>query len=91
MAEENISQEFRFKNIDETINYFPEEIKQNELVSKKYKEVCATLNYIEHFLILFSTITEYISTSAFFSLIGISIGITNSAKGLKICCNNRSN
>ena len=29
MGEENISQEFRLKNIDETINYFLEEIKQN--------------------------------------------------------------
>ena len=29
MAKENISQEFRFKNIDETRNYFIEEIRQN--------------------------------------------------------------
>ena len=28
MAEENVSQEFRFENIDETRNYFLEEIKQ---------------------------------------------------------------
>ena len=35
MLEENISQEFRLKNIDETRNYFLEEIKQNELMSKK--------------------------------------------------------
>ena len=38
MVEENISQEFRFKNIDETRNYFLEEIKQNELMSKKHKK-----------------------------------------------------
>ena len=29
MAEENISQEFRLKNIDETRNYLIEEINQN--------------------------------------------------------------
>ena len=29
MAEENIKQEFRLKNIDETRNYFIKEIKQN--------------------------------------------------------------
>ena len=29
MTEENISQEFRLKNIDETKNYFLEELKQN--------------------------------------------------------------
>ena len=47
--------------------------------------VCATLNYIEHFLILVSTITGCISISAFHSLIGIPIEITSSAIGLKIC------
>ena len=36
MTEENISQEFRFKNIDEARNYFVKEIKQNELMRKKY-------------------------------------------------------
>ena len=40
MVGENISQEFRLKNIDETRNYFPKEIEQNELMSKKHKMVC---------------------------------------------------
>ena len=85
MAEENISQEFRLKNIDETRNYLIEEINQNELMSKKHKKVCTTLNYIEHFLILVFTITGCISISAFASLIDIPLGITSSAIGLKIC------
>ena len=42
MAEENISQEFRLKDIDETRNYFIEEIKQDELMSKKRKKICTT-------------------------------------------------
>ena len=67
MTEENISQEFRLKNIDETRNYSIEEINRNELISKKHKRVCTALNYIEHFLILGSTITECISISAFAS------------------------
>ena len=37
MAEGNICQEFRLKNIDETRNYLSEEINRNELMSKKYK------------------------------------------------------
>ena len=37
MSEENISQELRLKNIDETRNYLMEEINWNELTSKKYK------------------------------------------------------
>ena len=44
---------------------------------------CATLNYIEHFLILASAITGYVSISAFASLPRIHIGITSSAVGLK--------
>ena len=71
MAEENISQEFRLKNIDETRNYFLEEIKQNELMSKKHKKISLTQNFIECFLILASTITGCISISLFTSLIGI--------------------
>ena len=85
MSEENISQEFRLKNIDETRNYFIKEINQNELISRKLKKVCTTLNYIEHFLILVSTITGCISVSAFASLIGGPIEITSSAIRLKIC------
>ena len=60
-------------------------MEQNELMSKKHKKVCKTLKYIEHFLILASAITGYTSISAFASLIGIPIGITSSAIGLRIC------
>ena len=56
MVEENISQEFRLKDIDETKIYLVEEINWNELISKKHKKVCTTLNCIEHFLILGSQI-----------------------------------
>ena len=35
MVEENIRQEFRLKNIDETRNYFNKDINQNELKSRK--------------------------------------------------------
>ena len=57
MAEENIGQEFRLKNLNERRNYFVEDIDQNELMTKKHKKVCTTLNYIEHFLILASVVT----------------------------------
>ena len=54
-------------------------------MSRKQKKICPTLNYIEHFLILASTITRCISVSDFASLIGIPVGITGSAIGLEIC------
>ena len=60
-------------------------MKQNELMSRKHKKVCTTLNYIEHLLSFASTITGCVSISAFSYLIGILIGITSFAIGFKIC------
>ena len=40
------------KKIDEARNYFLEEIKHNELISKKYKKTGKTLNYAGHLLVL---------------------------------------
>ena len=37
MCKENLSQKFRLRNIYETRNYFLEEIKQNELMTKSTK------------------------------------------------------
>ena len=79
MIKENISQKVRLKNVDETRNYFLEEIEQVVLMSNKHKKVCTTLNYIEHFLILSSTVTGCISLSAFSSSFRILIGTTSSA------------
>ena len=52
-------------------------------MSKKPKKVSTILNYNEHFLIL--AITVCASTSAFAPLLGIPIGNTSSAIGLKSC------
>ena len=71
--------------IDEIRNNIVEEIEQIELMSRKHKKVCTSWNYIEHFLILTFTVSECIFISAFISLVGIPIEITNSAIGLKIC------
>ena len=67
----------------ETRRYFLGEIEQNELISRKNKKFCETLNYVEHFVIWASEINGCISISAFVSLIGIPIGIMSSTIGLK--------
>ena len=46
---------------------------KHELMSKKHKNVFTTLNYIEQFIILASTIAGCISISAFASFIGIPV------------------
>ena len=53
-------------------------------MSEKHKKACASLNYIEHSLILGSTITGCISISAFAYLVSTSIEITSPAIVLKI-------
>ena len=78
MSEESMNQEFKLKKIDDIRNYPIEEINWNKLLSKKLKRVSRVLNYIEHSLILISTITGCISIST-------SIGFTSSTIGLKIC------
>ena len=50
MVEENISQKLKIQ--------MKQEIKQNVLISRKHRKVHTSLNYIEHFLILASTITQ---------------------------------
>ena len=56
-----------------------EEINQNELMSKKHKNVCRVFNYIEQLLISVSTVTGCVSIYAFASLVDIPTGITSSA------------
>ena len=72
MGEENISQEFRLKNISETRNYFRKEINQKNL------------NYIEHILILAFAVIKYVSIFAFVSLVDIPVGIASFIVGLII-------
>ena len=55
------------------------------MTSEKHKNVCTTLDYIENFLILASTITGCISIFAFASLLRIPTAITSSGIGLKTC------
>ena len=76
--------EFRLKKLDETRNYFLEEIKDNDLMSKKHKKTCKYLDYVEHLLILVSTITGCVLISAFTSLVVVPVGITSSAVAIKM-------
>ena len=80
MKEKRLSQELILKMEKKT----KQEIDQNQLMSRKHKKVCATLNYIEQFLILASAVTGCISISAFASLLIIPIKITSTVIGLKI-------
>ena len=89
IIEAKISQEFKFENIDETENYFIEDIKLNESVSNKHKKVWDSMesyrDHMEHLLILAYTVKICVSIFAFVSLVGIPVGIASSEIGKKIC------
>ena len=84
MEKKNVSLDFSLKNIDKGRNCFLEEIKNNELISKKHKKSNKTLNYVEHLLVLASLFSGSVSISAFASVFGIPAGITSSAVGFKM-------
>ena len=52
---EEASLEFRLRKVDETRNYLSEEIMKN--IRSEYKRTCEYLNYVEHLIILVSTVT----------------------------------
>ena len=54
-------------------------------MSEKYKKTCKHLNYVEHLLILISTVTGCVSIFAFASLVCALVGITYFTVGIKIC------
>ena len=53
-------------------------------MSKKHKKTHRILNYLKHSVLFIPAFTGCFSISAFASLVGISIGVTSSAIGLKI-------
>ena len=54
-------------------------------MKEKYKKTCKYLNYVEHLLILASTVTGCVSIPAFASLPSVPFVITSSTLGIKIC------
>ena len=82
---EEASLEFRLRKINETGNYLLDEIKHDDLMSEEYKKTSKYLNYVEHLFILASTVTGCISISTLSSLVAITVVITISAVGIKIC------
>ena len=91
MAGENVSHKYRTKEIDKIRYYFIEEIKQNELISKKHKNVYRILNHTEHLLVLASVVTGCVLISVLASLVEIPVFIASSAIKNKNFCNNCRN
>ena len=50
-------------NIEKARNFMIKEINQDDLMSKKHKKLCTTLNYIEHLLTLAFASTGCVTVS----------------------------
>ena len=76
---EKASLEFRLRKANEARNSFLDEIK-NDLMGEKDKNTCTYLNYVEHLLLLASTVTGCVSIDAF-----VPLSITSSVVRIKNC------
>ena len=85
MTLENLSLDFRLKNIDEARDYLLDKVKHNGLMNEGHKNVCRALNYLEHFLDFVYAARRCVLVSSFTSLVGFPIGIASSAVGIKYC------
>ena len=61
------------------------DLMSGKLICKSCKKTCKYLNYIDHLLVLVSTVTVSVSISTFASLACIPVGITSCVVGIKIC------
>ena len=81
---EEASLELRLRKNDETRNYLLDGINHNDSMSEKCEKTCKYLNYIEHLLILASTVAGCVLISEFASLVCLPVGIASSALGKKL-------
>ena len=72
---EKVSLHCRLRKTNEARSCFIEKLKQRDLMKKKCKNVpMAGISYFEQSFILVCAISEWVSFSAFASLVGIPVG-----------------
>ena len=84
LLKEKVNLDFRQK-IDETKNFLLEEIKKWWLNEWKSQKIVQDFKLLWKFSFFISAISGCVSTSAFASLVGDTVGIASSATGLKVC------
>ena len=84
MAKENVNLDFRLKKIYQRTNSLLEEIRHNDLLSKKHKKVDRVLNYFKNFVFV-SAVGGCVSIFVCTSLVCVPVGISSSAVERKNC------
>ena len=79
------NQQFKLNKINQIDNYFIAEIKERELMSKRYSKYIAFLNYFDKSLIVLSATNGSISIASFSTVIGTPIGIASLSLTFSLC------
>ena len=72
-------QQFRLNKINETKDYFVAEIKERELMSKRFSKYIASFDYFNKSLIALSVATGSISIVSFATVIGAPVGMMSAS------------
>ena len=76
------NQQFRLNKINEIKNYFIEEIKEKELMSKRLSKYIASFDYFDKSLIVLSATSGSISIASFATVIGTPVRIASASLSL---------
>ena len=75
-------QQFRLKKINEIKDYFIAEIKERELMSKRFSKYIASFDYFDKSLTVLSVTTGSISAASFATVIGAPVGMASASFSL---------
>ena len=81
-----INQQFRLNKINEIKDYFIAEIKEKELMSKRFSKYIASFDYFDKSLIVLSARSDSISIAAFATVIGTPVGIASASLSFTFFC-----
>ena len=75
-------QQFKLNKINEIKDYFIAEIKERELMSKRFSKYIASFNYFDKSLIALSATTGSISIASIGTVIGAPVGLASASFSL---------
>ena len=75
-------QQFRLNKVNEIKDYFIDEIRERELMSKNLSKYIASFEYLDKSLIVLSVATGSISIASFATAIGVPVGIMSASCSL---------
>ena len=76
------NQQFRLNKVNEIKDYFVADIKERELMNKRFSKYIASVDYFDKSLIVLSATSGSISIASFATVIGTPVGIASASLSL---------